>query len=383
MKTALAVLLVLHGAVHVLGFVKAFGFAELERLRRPIARSTGVLWLVAALGLVAAAALLFVAPRSFWVAALPALVLSQALVVSAWRDAKLGTIPNAVLAVPLSLALLDLRPSSLRSRYADEVRRAAEHVTATAPVTEADLAPLPPLVQTYLRRVGVVGEPHVSSFRATFRAQLRSAPDAPWMDAVVEQHNFLDPPSRLFFMEASRGGVPVVAFHRYVGDHASFEVRIAGLYPIIDARGPEMDQSETVTMFNDLCLLAPAALVDARVGWEPLDAHRVRATFINAGHTIRADLIFDAEGDLVDFVSNDRYASDGKTSHRYPWSTPVSSYAVTSGHRLWKVAEARWHEPSGTWTYIRFVLESIEYGVGAPGRERAREGGAVAAGEAP
>ncbi len=29
-----------------------------------------------------------------------------------------------------------------------------------------------------------------------------------------------------------------------------------------------MDRTEAVTLFNDMCLLAPGALVDARIQWE-------------------------------------------------------------------------------------------------------------------
>ena len=42
MRSVLAVLLVLHGLIHLLGFAKAFGFAELNQLKEPISRSMGL-----------------------------------------------------------------------------------------------------------------------------------------------------------------------------------------------------------------------------------------------------------------------------------------------------------------------------------------------------
>jgi hypothetical protein len=346
--------------------VKAFGLGEVARLQQPISRPMGVVWLAAALAFVASAVLLVVARRQFWVAALPAVVLSQVAILASWSDAKLGTIANAVVLVPLALSMLDLRASSLRSRYDREVRQAiarAAPAPAPPPIAEAELAPLPPLVQTWLRRAGVVGKPRVRNFHAVFRAEMRFGPDAKWMPATVEQYNFYDPPARLFFMEASRLGVPFDAFHRYVGPFATFEVRLAGLVGIVDARGPEMDQSETVTMLNDICFLAPAALVGAPVTWEPVDARRVRATFTNAGHTVSAVLSFDGQGDLVGFVSGDRYQSDGKTHRLLPWSTPLGDFRDFGGVRLPGEGEARWQEPRGEWTYGRFLLQRIDYNV--------------------
>lgn len=368
MKFGFAILLACHGAIHLAGFLKAFGLAELPGLGQPLSRGAGALWLAAAAGFLAAAVLLFVDARHWWVAALPAVALSQALIIADFHDAKLGTIANAIILVPLVVSLLDLRPASLRSRYDADVQAAiaASDLAPPSLVTEADLAPLPEPVRNYLRRAGAVGAPHVRSVRARFSARMRTAPDAPWMSATVEQYDFFDAAGarRLFFMEASRAGLPFVAFHRYVGDAATMEVRIAGLIPVVDARGPQMTEGETVTLFNDLCFLAPAALVDAPVQWQLLGPRAVRATYSNAGHTISAYLTFDAAGDLVGFLSDDRYQSDGKTHRRLPWSTPLSNFKNMSGVRLPVHGEARWREPDGEWTYGVFELESIAYGVG-------------------
>ena len=36
-------------------------------------------------------------------------------------------------------------------------------------------------------------------------------------------------------------------------------VRLLSLIPMVDASGPDLRRKETVTVFNDLCLLAPGA----------------------------------------------------------------------------------------------------------------------------
>jgi hypothetical protein len=240
----------------------------------------------------------------------------------------------AVVVVALALVLLDLRPSSLRSRYRADLRDAKARVRA---------------------------------LHAQFHARFRTKPDAPWMTASVEQFDLFAPggAERLFFMKASRAGVPFVAFHRYAGGAATMEVRLAGLIPVVDARGPEMTQGETVTLFNDICFLAPGALVGAPVTWKVLGDRQVRATYTNAGKTISADLTFDAAGDLVGFVSPDRYQSDGKTNRLLPWSTPIGEYRDFGAARLAGYGEARWREPAGEWTYGQFWLDQITYDVGA------------------
>ena len=371
MKLAFAILLAAHGLVHLLGFAKAFGLAELEQLRRAIGRGYGLLWLAAALGFVAAAVLLFLKPTGWWVAALPALVASQVAIVGSWREARFGTIPNVVATVPLVLTLASLGTTSFASSYAAEVqaRLAAGTADEGPVVTEADLAALPPPIRTYLRRAGTVGRPRVRDVEARFTGEMHPDPTAPARSVAAEivQHDFFGgEPARVFLMTGARFGLPFEAYHLFRGPTATMQVRVASLFSAVDARGPEMDQSETVTFFNDMCILAPASLLDAQVQWRVLDPRSVAATFSHAGHTIRAQLLFDGQGDLVGFESDDRFQSaDGKTYRKYRWSTPVGDYRDFGGRRLAARAEAIWLQPDGPFVYARFALHAVRYNVGA------------------
>ena len=48
MTVILVILLVVHGLIHLLGFVKAFGLAPVAQLTQPITRTAGAFWLAAA-----------------------------------------------------------------------------------------------------------------------------------------------------------------------------------------------------------------------------------------------------------------------------------------------------------------------------------------------
>jgi hypothetical protein len=272
-----------------------------------------------------------------------------------------------LVAAAAAVVVLVARSRELHAAFRREVRVALANARTVPLVTEADLASLPPSIQIYLRRAGVLNRPRVRNFRALFSAEMRSAPDAPWMQARAEQYEFFAPTSRFFFMRASRGGVPFVVFHRYADGAATMEVRIAGLIPVATLSGAQMTRSETVTLFNDICLLAPAALLDVPVTWVELGNHRVQGTFANAGFTVSAVLTFDENGDLVDFRSEDRSMAEGNSMRRLAWTTPVSEYGDFDGLRLAKRAEARFTDGGRTWAYGRFVLEEIAYNVSSDG----------------
>jgi hypothetical protein len=363
MRFALAGLLGIHGLLHLLGATKAFGWARVPQLRAPISPAVGALWLVAAILLVGAA-IGVARGAQWWWPCLPGIVLSQALIAQSWGDARFGTVVSLAIVIPLLFLAVDARPNGFRSRFAQDRDVLLARPEHPAPVvTEADLARLPPLMRTYLRRVGAVGRPRVHNMRVRFDARMRSSATSPWMQATATQYEFFDPPARLFYMNATRGGVPLDILHRYVEGAATFQVRAVSLFPIVDKRGPALTRAETVTLMNDVLVMAPAAVLDLPFTWAADGERSLLATFTNAGNTVAARLTFDDSGDLVGFLSNDRTQEDATGSRNVPWSTPISRYRDVDGIRVGSHGDANWVEASGEWTYGRFEIRSIAYNV--------------------
>jgi hypothetical protein len=317
---------------------------------------------------VASGVLLIASVRRWWEVAGIAAVASQAVIVTSWSDAKAGTAANLLLALAAVYGLRAQGPSSFRSQYrrlAAATVAATATNTATGPVTEADLARLPLPVADYLRAVGAVGRPHVVGFRADISGRIRGGPDRPWMRWTGEQVNtFGAEPSRVLFMDATVKGIPTDILHAYVGPSATMRVRVASLFGIVDAHGTEMDQAETVTLFNDMCVLAPAVLVDAAIDWTPLDDRHVHATYTNAGHTVSAVLTFNDDHELVDFVSDDRLRSsaNGRTFTPQRWSTPIADYGNFDGRRVGALGRGCWRpDDVRSFAYLEFHVDKITY----------------------
>ena len=363
MRGSLAVVLLIHGAIHLLGFAKAFGLAALPQLSTPIARPVGVLWLVAAVLLIGSA---FAGPSAFWKLGMVAIVLSQILIVSAFRDAKLGTLVNLLLMLPIGYAFAAHGPLGLNAEYQRDLARELAKPPRAGMVTEADLAGLPVPVARYVRASGALGQPRVSNFLAHWRGRMRASAHEPWMQFSAQQLNTLSQPmSRLFIMDATMKGLPVDVYHHFVGEAATFRVRLLSLFTLVDAHGPEMNRSETVTLLNDLCVLAPAALIEPALHWQSVDEHTARVRFTRLSQTVEAELRFGEAGELVDFSSDDRAraSADGKSFARERWSTPLSDYQTFGARRLATRGTTRWDDPAGAFDYGEFALQAIEYNV--------------------
>lgn len=361
MKIILSVLVAIHGAIHLIGFAKAFGYAKDVPITQSISGAVGVVWLLSSLCFIATALLIVVSNEYWWVAGTLAVVSSQSLIFSTWNDTSFGTIANIIIVVAIALAFGSWH---FRRLYETDVKQQLEvHTTVTNDIlTEQDIGFLPEPVKKYIRYTGSIGKPKVRNFRIDFEGKIRSEDKTPWMPFQSEQHNFLQQSLRLFFLHAEMKRLPVTGYHRYKNGEAFMDIRLLSLIKVQYQDGEEMGVAETVTFFNDMCVMAPATLIDHRITWNEVVGNKVLATFTTNGISISAWLHFNEEGQLINFVSEDRHAlmPDG-TMQKYRWSTPVKDYADYNGIKLASFAEAVYDYPEGPFVYGQFHLQQVIY----------------------
>jgi hypothetical protein len=193
LRWVLVALLALHGLVHFLGVAKGFGIASVPQLTEPISRLGGVGWLAAGLAmLLTAGSLAAASPTWLWVAPVAA-VLSQAMIVSSWGDAKYGTIVNVLLVVAAAWAFATEGPWSLRAEYRREVESRRADACPARTVRTADVERLPEPMRLYLHTADVIGRPVPQHVRATWRGRIRGGPDEPSGDYAYIELELLDP----------------------------------------------------------------------------------------------------------------------------------------------------------------------------------------------
>ena len=90
-------LMFIHGLIHLMGFIRAFGYGVANQISGEISRFNGMFWLAATL-LFMLASILFLLKNESWLwVAIPACIISQVLIIMLWKDAKFGTIANMII----------------------------------------------------------------------------------------------------------------------------------------------------------------------------------------------------------------------------------------------------------------------------------------------
>ncbi|NTV77748.1 MAG: DUF2867 domain-containing protein [Clostridiales bacterium] len=192
------------------------------------------------------------------------------------------------------------------------------------------------MVRNYLTYAGVVGKEKVHSFKMVAEGEIKMTKDSKWGKIKIEQKNFVgENLVRLFYLNMNMFGIPVYALHSYTDNEASMLGKIAGLITVIDARGKEMRISDTITLLNDMCLVAPATLIDSRITWQEIDNTTVKAIFKTEYCTVSANLHFNEKNQLINFTTDERYfAGPNNTFEKVRWSTPFYEYKSMNGIML-------------------------------------------------
>jgi hypothetical protein len=357
LKYILAFVIVLHGLIHFMGFAKAFGYGDMKQLTLPVSKPVGSLWMLTAFLFIAATALLLLKKEAWIYVAAASVILSQILIVMVWKDAKWGTVANLIILIVSFLAFTSLR---FEKTFRANVQKHLAKTTSTYILTEADLQHLPTPVQRYLHYSNIIGKPKPGNMHVVFEGEMRSK-GKDWFQFTSEQYNFFDEPTRLFFMKANMFGISVPGYHRYESKKALMNIKLFGLIDVVKIEDENLAKGETVTVFNDMCLMAPGFLTDKRITWEPMNDTTVKATLTNGAIKVSAVLYFNKDGQLIDFISNDRYETN--TKQWLPFSTPVSEYKAISNMNLISYGEAVWHYPDSAFVYGKFRTQKIEYNI--------------------
>ena len=241
---------------------------------------------------------------------------------------------------------------------------ASQPVKAVSILSIEECAHLPICVQKYLAFTGAIGKDKPQNVRIVFDAEMYRKPGDKPMKSSSVQYNFYGEYSRLFLMKASKMGIPFRALHIYKNEQASFRVKVAELLKVVDVSGEDLTKAETVTLLNDMCIFAPACLVDKRLTWSESDSLSTKVTLTNGKFVVSAILYFDESGALTNFMSDDRTAlQDDGSLKKVRWTTPVSDYKEIDGRMIPTYGKTIWHYPEGEFTYGVFTLSSIKYNV--------------------
>ncbi len=228
--------------------------------------------------------------------------------------------------------------------------------------TLEDIASLPPPVQRYFIHCKFIGKPKMTHMKATFRdVDFSLGRGKPTIRIDYVQHNGVDKPQRLAYIDSSLYGIPFEGFDSFMGGKGSMKGILAKLFPLFDEQGEDMDRACLVTILAE-ALFVPSVALQPYIRWEAMDDLHAKATIEAYGLSCSGIFTFSEEGEMESFTTDDRMATgmDGK-KERVRWTARLDDYRLQGDLLLPSTLQGVWNYPEGDLLYFDGRGVSIEY----------------------
>jgi hypothetical protein len=210
MKFVFSFILLIHGLIHFIGFMKAFTSIGFDKQELEISKPIGFFWLIVSM-LFTVAAIQYLTHKNWFYLALLGVLVSQILIILVWKDAKFGTFVNIII---LLVGLSAIGNHRFQKMVNEESSELLNHVSPNTSkiISEKDLNQLPHIIKTWVKSSGVVGQNEIITLRLKQKGEMRTKPNSKWMPFSATQYFNVKNPSFIW-----NTNVEAMAFINLVG----------------------------------------------------------------------------------------------------------------------------------------------------------------------
>ena len=351
-KGALILLLLLHAAIHVMGFVKALDPSALPDLELGVSQAWGVVWLIAALLMGATAITSILEFRLWWALALVAALLSQVAIVAHFGDAKFGTIANVIVVAGALLAFGKWR----FERSTDALVHRLDAAPPSAP-SGSHPCELPLPVRRYLERVLPPGAPAIQRVVLEQEGTFNTSESEPaWKPFRATHVATTASPGFVWAADVRFApGLSGFVHDSYVAHTGMLAPSLAGLLPLGTASdtGGDLARGELLRFLAEAAWYPTLLRDHPSLWWTAIDSTSAEAHLREGGVTVSLVFTFTDDG-LIESVraqSRPRLV-EGKVVPT-PWVGYWSDYEERGGVLIPLRGEVAWMLDGAPHTYWR------------------------------
>ena len=360
MKIAFIILVIIHGLIHTLGFLKGLGLKDVKELTLPISKPMGMLWLIVAVLMLLYGLLYGMNTKYAWIVGMLAALLSQFLIVMYWKDARFGTIPNLVIIIVSIVAYGQYNFQRLVHLETTHLLEQNDFLKQRI-ITETDIAELPPVVKKWLYRSEIIGRPNQLLGKVIQRAEMQLKPDqSDWLTATAVQYSAIDNPAFLWIADVNMN--PLLFFRgrdKFEDGQGTMLIKLNALFNIVNESGDKINEGSLQRYLGEMVWF-PTLALSPHITWDEINDTSATATMHYKGTQGSGTFHFNREGDFVKF-SADRYMGNEPESKRQEWVLEVEAYRHFEGVKVPSKMTATWKLEDRDWTWLKLEIVDLMY----------------------
>ncbi|GAB4118333.1 MAG: hypothetical protein Kow00103_15520 [Candidatus Caldatribacteriota bacterium] len=231
-------------------------------------------------------------------------------------------------------------------------------------VSFEDLKELPEPVQRYFQYTLKEGQEYIRFVRLKQDGEFRMKENQPWMSIKAEQYFTTESPAFLWRVKLNM--LPLVWIEgrdMYDQGKGNMLIKLLSTLTLADATGNEIDVSSLIRFLSEAVWFPTALLPNDYLEWKEIDSNSARAIIKYKGYTASGIFTFNEKGEIIKFVSNDRYMeSDGKY-FQTQWSGYYRNYQQFEGIKIPTEGEVEWNLSDRNLPYARLKITEIQYNI--------------------
>lgn len=360
MKIVVAIIIFLHGLIHLIGFALGFRLAEFNGILPPNSKFTGTLWLEAAILIMLSGVFYLLQSKHFWILGFTAVALSQILIVLFWHDAKFGTLPNFLILLVTITSFGNYQFQKLAKAETRFILEQCDFLVKKI-ITDDDIKHLPQPVKTWLVHSGVVGKPDIRAGKIVQEAEIKMKPgQQKWMHATAIQYTNVEQPA---FIWVANVKVNNFLFFKgrdkFLDGKGEMLIKLNAVLKVVDEKGEKINEG-TIQRFLGEMVWFPSLALNEYINWEQIDDTTAKATVNYKGTTGSGTFCFNTEGDFIKFSAL-RFMGNEAEAKRFEWVLEVQDYNVFEGIKVPSEMTATWKLDTGNWTWLKLKIADIQY----------------------
>lgn len=360
MRALFLIIVILHGLIHLLGFVKGIGLKEVKELTLFVSKPMGFVWLTASV-LFLIYGIMYIANSKYaWLIGLVAVVISQILVIMFWKDAKFGTIPNMLI---LFISIASFGYHNFQNLVQQETKYllSQNKTIEEKVINENDINDLPETVRQWLRNSGAIGRPFINVGKVTQEAEMQMKPDQKnWLSATAIQYTTIDNPAFIWTVNVKMNRLlNFQGRDKFANGKGEMLIKLNSLINVVNEQGEKLDEG-TLQRYLGEMVWFPSLALSPYITWEQLDDTSAKATMTYEGTTGSGTFYFNTNGDVTKFSAL-RYKGNEEGANRHEWIMNISEYKTFEGIKVPAVMSSTWKLDEGDWTWLKLEVKDIQY----------------------
>ena len=359
-KYLFAAIILIHGLIHLMGFAKSVRPGSIQQISAYVSKPMGLLWLLTAL-LFLIVFILWIVKNNYWSwVCFAAIIASQILVFSVWKDAKAGTIANLILLMVALPAYGHMRFDKMVGKEQQAIM-AQEAAASMKMVGEQDVKHLPPIVQAWLRKCGAVGKPRQTTVRLRQTGKMRLKPGSAWFDFSATQYFNTSDAAFVWNTQVQMpAGTYLIGRDKFKDGTGAMQIKLLSLVSMVDeANNPALNSGTAQRYLAEICWF-PSAALEPYIRWQAIDSLQAKATLLVKDVQVEGVFSFTPEGDFARFETK-RYFGSGENAVESPWIIEALGQKQYSGITIPHRNKVTWKLPEGDFTWLELEITDIEY----------------------